>query len=118
MPRHKLIHLFALLAVVACAPTLGPSASSSTVTPRAVAALATSTVAPAAATVTVLSPVPPSPTPAATIATPRPTAAPLPTDAPVPQWGHQTKTSGCVVQGPFPDPACTPGDIFPNVTAA
>ena len=33
-----------------------------------------------------------------------------------PQWGHQTKTSGCVVQGPFPDPACTPGDILPDAT--
>ena len=34
----------------------------------------------------------------------------------VPDWGHRTKTSGCVVQGPFPDPACTPGDIFPDAT--
>ncbi len=33
-----------------------------------------------------------------------------------PQWGHQTKTSGCQVSGPFPDPACTPGDIFPDAT--
>ena len=42
------------------------------------------------------------------------------TDTPVPPglpiWGHRTKTSGCVVQGPLPDPACTPGDIFPNAT--
>ena len=35
----------------------------------------------------------------------------------VPNWGHQTKTSGCVARGPLPDPACTPGDIFPDVTA-
>jgi hypothetical protein len=34
----------------------------------------------------------------------------------VPQWGHRTKTSGCVASGGLPDPACTPGDIFPNVT--
>ena len=32
------------------------------------------------------------------------------------QWGVRTKTSGCQVQGPLPDPACTPGDIFPDVT--
>jgi hypothetical protein len=34
------------------------------------------------------------------------------------EWGHQTKTSGCQVNGPFPDTACTPGDVFPNVTKA
>ena len=34
----------------------------------------------------------------------------------VPDWGHRTKTSGCVVRGPLPDPACTPGDIFPDAT--
>jgi hypothetical protein len=28
----------------------------------------------------------------------------------------QTKSSGCVIQGSFPDPACTPGAIFANVT--
>jgi hypothetical protein len=31
-----------------------------------------------------------------------------------PDWGHQTKTSGCVASGGLPDPACTPGDIFPD----
>jgi len=36
----------------------------------------------------------------------------------VPHWGVQTKTSGCHMQGALPDPACTPGDIFPNVTKA
>jgi hypothetical protein len=35
----------------------------------------------------------------------------------MPAWGHQTKTSGCQVQGVYPDPACTPGDILANVTA-
>lgn len=34
----------------------------------------------------------------------------------VPNWGVQTKTTGCVVQGALPDSACTPGAIFPNVT--
>lgn len=33
-----------------------------------------------------------------------------------PQWGKQTKTSGCVVNGPLQDTECSPGDIFPNVT--
>lgn len=33
-----------------------------------------------------------------------------------PQWGHQTKTSGCVPSGGLPDPACTPGDILPDAT--
>lgn len=33
-----------------------------------------------------------------------------------PNWGVQTKTSGCMVQGPLQDSACTPGDIFPNAT--
>jgi len=28
----------------------------------------------------------------------------------------QTKNSECVIQGSFPDPACTPGAIFANVT--
>jgi hypothetical protein len=34
----------------------------------------------------------------------------------IPDWGNQTKTSGCTAQGALPDPACTPGDIFSNVT--
>lgn len=33
-----------------------------------------------------------------------------------PQWGVQTKTSGCLIQGALPDPACTPGDILPDAT--
>jgi hypothetical protein len=33
-----------------------------------------------------------------------------------PNWGVQTRTSGCRVNGPFPDTACTPGDIFPEAT--
>jgi hypothetical protein len=31
-------------------------------------------------------------------------------------WGKQTKTSGCQVNGPMQDLACTPGAIIPNVT--
>src|SRR5689334_13414594 len=34
-----------------------------------------------------------------------------------PNWGRQTKTSGCLVNGPLPDEACTPGAIFPDATA-
>ena len=33
-------------------------------------------------------------------------------------FGVQTKTSGCQAHNGLPDSACTPGDIFPNVTAA
>src|SRR6266550_3475514 len=29
-----------------------------------------------------------------------------------PNWGVQTKTTDCVVQGAFQDTACTPGAIF------
>jgi len=35
-----------------------------------------------------------------------------------PQWGQRTKTAGCAVDGPFPDSACTPGDVFPQATKA
>ncbi len=33
-----------------------------------------------------------------------------------PNWGVQTKTTGCVVQGPLQDSACTPGAIFSTAT--
>ena len=33
-----------------------------------------------------------------------------------PNWGVQTKKSGCVVNGPLQDTACTPGDIIPTAT--
>ncbi len=32
------------------------------------------------------------------------------------QIGQRTKTSGCQVNGPLPDSACTPGAIFPSAT--
>ena len=32
------------------------------------------------------------------------------------QFGVQTKTSGCAANGPLPDQACTPGDIFSDAT--
>ena len=42
--------------------------------------------------------------------------APTITPGGTPNWGVQTKTSGCMVQGGLQDSACTPGDILPNVT--
>lgn len=33
-----------------------------------------------------------------------------------PNWGVQTKTSGCKVRGPLQDPACTPGAIIATAT--
>lgn len=33
-----------------------------------------------------------------------------------PRWGVQTKRSGCRVQGPLQDKACTPGAIIPTAT--
>ncbi len=33
-----------------------------------------------------------------------------------PGLGQRTKTSGCVSANGLPDPACTPGDIFPTAT--
>jgi hypothetical protein len=35
-----------------------------------------------------------------------------------PNYGVQTKTSGCQVRGPLQDPACTPGAIFKSATKA
>ncbi len=49
--------------------------------------------------------------------TPPPTA-PSPTSGPGTSLGHRTKTSGCVSRNSLPDPACTPGAVFPNATAA
>jgi hypothetical protein len=35
-----------------------------------------------------------------------------------PHWGVQSKTSGCQVQGPLQDTACTPGDIITTASTA
>jgi hypothetical protein len=32
--------------------------------------------------------------------------------------GRQTKTSGCQARGQLPDPACTPGGVFPSATVS
>lgn len=31
-------------------------------------------------------------------------------------FGNRTKTSGCQINGPYQDKACSPGDIFPDAT--
>ncbi len=36
--------------------------------------------------------------------------------SPSSHFGQQTKNSGCVSQNAEPDPACTPGDVLPDVT--
>ncbi len=33
------------------------------------------------------------------------------------EFGAQTRTSGCQINGAYPDKSCTPGDTFPDVTA-
>ena len=38
------------------------------------------------------------------------------TSASTPNWGKQTKTSGCIVHGALQDTACTPGDILSQAT--
>jgi hypothetical protein len=45
-----------------------------------------------------------------------PATSPSPT--PATSLGHRTKTSGCVSTNNLPDPACTPGAVFPKATAA
>ena len=45
-----------------------------------------------------------------------PTTNPGGTSAGTPNWGKQTKTSGCIVHGALQDTACTPGDILPQAT--
>jgi len=42
--------------------------------------------------------------------------APTPPSTNEPQWGIQTKTSGCTAQEALPDTDCTPGDIIPSAT--
>lgn len=44
-----------------------------------------------------------------------PVARPTPTAA-TPQFGRQTKTSGCRARGPLPDAGCTPGSIITQAT--
>ena len=46
-----------------------------------------------------------------------PTTPQPPSNGATPAIGQRTKTSGCVSANALPDPACTPGAIFPDVTA-
>ena len=47
-----------------------------------------------------------------------PATSPSLTGTPATSLGHRTKTSGCVSTNNLPDPACTPGAVFPKATAA
>src|SRR5438093_10388612 len=50
---------------------------------------------------------------------PGPGASATPTSSPTgaePNWGVQTKTSGCQAHDGLPDSACTPGDIIKTAT--
>ncbi len=58
----------------------------------------------------------PSPTQAAAPSGSATGTAPATAAATPPPLGQRTKTEGCVINGPLPDPACTPGAVFPNVT--
>ncbi len=53
------------------------------------------------------------------LTTPQPVTGVPPTtggSGSAPQFGHQTKTSGCVSSNGLPDSACTPGDVLPDAT--
>ncbi|MBO0778885.1 MAG: HNH endonuclease [Ktedonobacteraceae bacterium] len=50
------------------------------------------------------------------VQTTTPTAISMGNNQAEPQWGTRTKTSGCQVNGPLQDQACTPGAIFPDAT--
>lgn len=143
MKLRKLLPLLLAVALTACAPIASPTVSSPTLqqitattapasyTPAAEAstvALAPSssdepatksapspTLLPLTATPTGLAFPIGTPTEAATFSTAS-TPTSVPTDILGPAWGHQTKFSGCLITGPFPDPACTPGDIFASAT--
>ena len=67
------------------------------------------------------------PTTASAIPTPTTGSQPVGTtpEAPTPAaatpdrpFGSRTKDAGCTVHDALPDHACTPGAVFPNVTAA
>jgi hypothetical protein len=118
------------LAAAACS-SIAPNAASNASPPTLVSARAPATLAPTTR------PTPPSATATATArALPAATASPidaLPTSpapvansqsAPTAQgatpdrpFGPRTKDSGCTVHDALPDSACTPGAIFPDVTA-
>lgn len=117
MKLRKLLTFLLAVALISCAPTPAATANPST------AQHATDTAEPpAAASTTTLAPSPA--TGPATDTAPSPTSGPptgIPTaraasTIPGPKWIHPTKASGCAASGALPDPACTPGDVFPDVT--
>lgn len=44
------------------------------------------------------------------------TPSPEGTPGAAPQWGVQTRTSGCTARGALQDSGCTPGDVLPGVS--
>lgn len=54
---------------------------------------------------------------AATTTSPAAQGAAAGTSTPALQIGRRTKTSGCISRNSLPDPACTPGAVFPDATA-
>ncbi len=108
MKPHELLPFLLAIAVNACVPT------AAVVNPPTVQHQTETIPPPASAS--------PPPTDTAW-----PSSRPPPTDTsialvissiPGPGWGRRTKTSDCVAAGGLPDPACTPGDVFPDATRA
>lgn len=56
--------------------------------------------------------------PTATLPPSTPTTAPSATPASALVGGQRTRATGCHVRGPLPDPTCSPGAVFPDVTSA
>ncbi|MGA2820537.1 MAG: hypothetical protein ABSF61_07775 [Anaerolineales bacterium] len=107
MKLRKLLPFLLAVALIACVPNQAPTANPPVIQHT------TDTAAPPTNT----SPSPTNTAERATNAPPTgtPTALVVST-IPGPTWVHQTKTSGCAASGALPDPACTPGDILPDVT--
>lgn len=86
--------------------------------------VAPATEIPASSPIIADTPIPPGDTATAALSAipslaPPPTQAPAPTAAPAASpLGARTKTLGCVAANSLPDPACTPGEIIPDATAA
>ena len=114
--KRLLLTLF-VIALTACAQTAAPTVDSYALETRVAASIVgtQSTSVPTASTIAQL-----TDTPQATNTIP-PTGAAA--DTPIiagtlATLGQRTKAAGCVSLNALPDPACTPGAVFPNVTAA
>ena len=120
------------LSLIACspaapAPTVDPSLLRTALAARAFAT-DTAFAITAAPSATNAPPATDTPAPIPTSPPAAPTAAPPPVPSSPPETlanppisqglGQRTKTSGCVTANGLPDPACSPGAIFPDATAA